>query len=130
MVFDAVKEYIANSGIVPKAVFKADTSVQYDAIFYLGKPEQIEAEQYLVYSFKQNGGSVVKRYTLEILVCAKEAVVSEELKEKVVDLLNFYCRPVKIRRFTKFVLSEAEGINYDPDTGVYFNRLVFDCYYL
>ena len=36
-------------------------------------------------------------------------VVSEELKEKVIDLLNFYCRPVKIRRFTKFVLSEAES---------------------
>lgn len=131
MDFENVRAYIVASGIVPKAKLKADTTKEYDAIFLLNKPDEMDADQYFVYRFRRNGGnSIVNKYIFEIKVCAENALTAIELKDKVAALLDFYCRPVEIEGFIKFRLSDEDGVSYDADTGLYVCTLAFDCNYV
>lgn len=130
MDFENVRSFIVASGIVPKATLKDDPENEIDAIFLYGKPEEIEADQYLVYNFRLNSARIVQNYTFNIKVCSKDLLKAVELKDNVASLLDFYCRPVEIENFIKFRLSSEDGFNYDPDTGYYVGLLSFDCNYV
>ena len=131
MDFENVRAYIVAAGIVPKATLKTDTTKAFDAILLLSKPDEMDADTYLVYRFRRTGGnSVVNKYTFEIKVCSNEALPLIELKDKVAALLDFYCRPVDIEGFTKFRLTDEDGASYDDETGLYTCTLAFECNYV
>ena len=79
MDFDVVRQYLVDSGIVPKCTNKKDHRKKYDAIFLLDKPEEIEADTFLVYRYRLDEGGIVKKYRLEIDIFAKDILLAKAL---------------------------------------------------
>lgn len=127
MDFDVVRQYLVNSGIVPKCTNKKDKKKKYDAIFLIEKPEDIEADTFLVYRYRLDEGGIVKKYRLEIDIFAKDILTGEELKNKIKDCLDFRYRPIEIDEFVKFSLSDEDGFSYMDALEVYKDTLYFKC---
>lgn len=127
MNFDVVRQYIVDSGIVPKAANKKDKHKKYDAIFLLEKPEEIEADTFLCYRYRLDEGGIVKKYRFEIDVYAKDILTGEELKTKIKNLLDFRYRPIEMDEFIKFSLSDEDGFLYMDSLETYKDTLYFKC---
>lgn len=127
MDFDCVREYLVNSGIVPKCTNKKDHRKKYDAIFLLEKPEDIEADTFLVYRFRLDEGGIVKKYRFEIDVYAKDIISGEELKNNIKNCLDFRYRPIEMDDFVKFAISDEDGFTYMDSLEVYKDTLYFKC---
>lgn len=127
MDFDCVRQYLVDSGIVPKATLKTDKKKKFDAIFLLDKPEEIEADTFLCYRWRLDEGGIVKKYRFEIDVYSKDITTGEELKNKIKDCLDFRYRPIEIDEFVKFSLSDEDGFSYMDALEVYKDTLYFKC---
>lgn len=127
MDFDVVRQYLVDSGIVPKCTNKKDHRKKYDAIFLLDKPEEIEADTFLVYRYRLDEGGIVKKYRFEIDVYSKDITTGEELKNKIKDCLDFRYRPIEIDEFVKFSLSDEDGFLYMDALEIYKDTLYFKC---
>lgn len=127
MDFDVVRQYLVNSGIVPKCTNKKDKKKKYDAIFLIEKPEDIEADTFLVYRYRLDEGGIVKKYRLEIDIFAKDILTGEELKNKIKDCLDFRYRPIDMDEFVKFALSDEDGFLYTDSLDAYRDTLYFKC---
>ncbi|MBQ4515417.1 MAG: hypothetical protein II978_01360 [Clostridia bacterium] len=130
MNFNELRDYIVASGFLPEATDKEDSTAKYEAIFLNDKPEELDAEQFLVYTFKLRGGGIVKRYEVKLLVCSASVAAGIELRNKIVEYLNFDGRPCPIAHFVKFALNDEDGFSFDQNTGYYTNALSFECLYL
>lgn len=128
MDFEELRAYIVNADIVPKAKLTADKHKKFDAIFLYNKPKEIEADNFITYSFNElNGGKTVRQFLITIKVCGNDLLSVINLKDSLIELLNFYDRPCEITRYSKLVFSNEGGIFYDTNTDKYIDNLYFEC---
>ncbi len=124
MDFEDLREYLADNIELKGTLNKKEI----DAIFLLYKPQQAEADNFIVYSFYElDGGKTVRHFMLELKLCCADVPTAIALKDSIVNLLDFYNRPCEITRFKKFVFSNEGGIYFDENTGYYVDKLFFDC---
>lgn len=128
MDFEELRAYIANAGILPKAKLATDKRKKFDAIFLCNKPKEIEADNFIVYSFNElNGGKTIRQFLITLKVCGNDITSVINLKDSLIQLLNFYDRPCEITRYSKLVFSNEGGIFYDTNTEKYIDNLYFEC---
>lgn len=128
MNFEELRTYIAESGILPKATLKENKRKKVDAIFLFHKPDEIESDDFVVYSFNElNGNKDLKQYVLTLKIYSKDALNIVANKENLINLLNFYNRPCLIGNISKLVFSNDSGVYFDEKTKCYVNKLFFDC---
>jgi len=128
MDFEKVREYIAKANIVPKAVLKTDKRKKYDAIFFVDKSDELQADDFIIYTFNElDGGKDLRHFTLTLKICCVDPLNIVSLKENLIKLLNFYDRPCDIENIAKLVFSNEGGIYFDENTKCYVNKLFFDC---
>jgi len=128
MLFDVVRQYLVDSGIVPKCTNKKDKKKKYDAIFLIEKPEDIEADTFLIYRWRLDEGGIVKKYRFEIDVFAKDILSGKELKKQIKNTLDFLTRPDDmLDEFIKFALTDEDGFLYNESAGIYKDTLYFRC---
>ena len=102
--------------------------IAFDAIFLFHKPDEIESDDFVVYSFNElNGNKDLKQYVLTLKIYSKDALNIVANKENLINLLNFYNRPCLIGNISKLVFSNDSGVYFDEKTKCYVNKLFFDC---
>lgn len=128
MLFDAVRQYLVDSGIVPKATLKTDKRKKFDAIFLLEKPEEMQADTFLIYRWRLEEGGILNKYRFEIDVYSKDILTGEELKKQIKNKLDFFTRPDEmLDDFVKFALTDEDGFSYLDSEEIYKDTLYFRC---
>ena len=129
MDFSDLRNYIEKSKILPEAALKTDKQKKYDAIFFVDKPEELEADTFVTYHFNEisTNKNHLRTFVVELRVHAKDPLNITPLKENLISLLDFSYRPCDIPNFVKLVYSNDGGIYYDNNTGFYKDKLFFAC---
>lgn len=100
------------------------------AVFLVEKPEIYgdTATNYILIKWHQlNGGEPVKQFNVEISIHSKDIYQCIELKDGLVNLLDYYNRPCDLDGIVKFRLNNEGGIYTDAVEERYVDKLYFDC---
>lgn len=106
------------------------------AVFCVEKPEvygnktgeDFTATNYIVIKWNEiSGGNPVRHYSVEIGIHSTDTYHVLELKDGLIDLLDYYNRPCDLPGICKFRLSNEGGIYKDEIENRYVDKLFFDC---
>lgn len=101
----------------------------YSAVYLVEKPEthDITSNALIIKWNEYNGGQTIRSFAVEIRIMSKDIASVIKIKDALVNLLDFYNRPCEIPKYKKFVLSNEGGIYLDEISGLYVDKLFFDC---
>ena len=135
--FNNVRSYIIDNlaafdGISFTATDKT-TNRNYQSIYLVEKPQshEITSGNALIIKFHElGGGNHVRNYYVEIWIMSKDLSDIVNIKDTLVDILDFYKTPCLIDNINKFRMDSESGITFDDNTQMYVNRIYFDCNFL
>ena len=130
--FNEVRKFlIAHSADFGDITFTAtDGSNNFNAVYLIEKPQnhKITSGNALIIKFNElNGGQAVRQHKIEVWILSKSLSDMVTIKDKIVNLLDFYNRPCEIPQFNKFRFSNEGGIYFDDKIEMYKNKLFFEC---
>ena len=132
--FNEVRNYIIENiavfGDISFTATDKTTNRQYQSIYLVEKPQNhiITSGNALIIKFHElNGGQVVRQHQVEIWILSNDLSNMVTIKDKIVNLLDFYNRPCEITQFNKFRFSNEGGIYFDDSLALYKNKLFFEC---
>ena len=99
-------------------------------IFLQEKPVEVkDVDSYIVYSFREiDGGKAVRHFAVSIIVNAKTVNGIYEIRQNIIDQMDWYYKPCPLKNgYKKFVLSNEGGVYKDDISGYYVDKLFFDC---
>lgn len=99
-------------------------------IFLFEKPSQIDAETYILYSFKEiNGGSGIRDYQLDLRIVGKDKLTLFDIKDNLIELLDNFNKPTKIKDTTVAIrhsrLINGGGLVKNEESGEYYLIVYF-----
>jgi hypothetical protein len=120
MDMDLIREYLAANSIVGENVFLVE------------KPNVKELKDitdYIIYNFKEiDGGSTVRRYQLDIRAVSNDPLKAIEIKDNVIQLLDFYYKSCNIKNDDTVIRScklvNGGGFIKDNDRNTY-NAIIY-----
>ena len=67
-------------------------------IFLFEKPDQIKADNYIIYNFKEiNGGQSIRDYQLDFRIVSKDKLKLFPIKDQLIQILDNFNKPTKIK---------------------------------
>lgn len=132
--FNEVRKYLidnmAEFGNISFTAQDETNGNSFSSIYLIEKPKnhKITSGNALIIKFHElGGGNHVRKYFVEIWLLSKDLTDIVTIKDKLVDLLDFYKAPCQIPNINKFRLDSESGITFDESTQMYVNRIYFDC---
>ena len=108
MDFENLRAYIEKADIVGKN------------IFLINKPKKIKADSYIVYNFREtNGGKTIRDYQIDLRIISPNVLSVIDIKEKLINLLDFYNRPCDIEGIRVMKMLDGGGLALNEETGEY-----------
>lgn len=133
MVFLDLKNYIENhiedfDGLTFTAKDR-NSKRDYTAIYLVEKPKthDITSNAVIIKWNEIDGGSPVRSFAVEIRILSKDIANVLQIKDTLVQMLDFYNRPCEITKYKKFRLSNEGGIYFDDIANLYVDKLFFEC---
>ena len=135
--FNNVREYIIDNlaafGDIQFTATDKTTNRQYQSIYLVEKPQnhEITSGNALIIKFHEmGGGNYVRNYYVEIWISSKNLPDIIQIKDTLVEMLDFYKTPCQIEHINKCRMDSEAGISYDEHTQMYVNRVYFNANFL
>lgn len=135
--FNNVRSYIIDNlaafGDISFTATDKTTNRQYSSIYLIEKPQnhEITSGNALILKFHElGGGNHVRNYYVEIWIMSKDLSDIVNIKDTLVDILDFYKTPCLIDNINKFRMDSESGITFDESINMYCNRIYFNCNFL
>lgn len=135
--FNNVRTYIIDNiaafGDISFTATDKTTNRQYQSIYLIEKPQnhKITSGNALIIKFHElGGGNYVRDYYVEIWILSKDLSDIVNIKDTLVDILDFYKTPCLIDNINKFRMDSESGITFDDNTQMYVNRVYFNANFL
>lgn len=140
LTFNVIREKILN--FIENTEFQAVTKASFNcdrldgeqdtmqAVFLVEKPEIYgnKTTNYIVIKWNElDGGNVVSHFNVEISIHSRDIFHCIEIKDGLVNLLDYYSRPCDLDGIKKFRFSNESGIYKDKIEDRYVDNLFFDC---
>lgn len=130
--FNELRKYIIDNLNIAGVNFTAkdDKKRTYTSVYLVEKPEThiLTSGNGLIIKWNESrGGQTVRLFTVEIRILSKEIADLIQIKDELVNMLDFYNRPCAITEYKKFVLSNESGIYFDDNNDSYIDKLFFEC---
>lgn len=124
-----IESHIADFGGVTFAATDRNSKANHSAVYLVEKPEthDITSNALIIKWNEYNGGQTIRSFAVEICILSKDIASVIQIKDALVNLLDFYNRPCEIPKYKKFVLSNEGGIYFDENNHFYVDKLFFEC---
>ncbi|SFQ22819.1 hypothetical protein [Caldicoprobacter faecalis] len=93
-------------------------------IYLIEKPEQINAENYIIYKYKPLAGGLIKDYQLEFNLIGKDILKLLQLQNRLITLLDDM-QAINLDNIRYIKLLNGGGMIKNPDTSNYHIILYF-----
>lgn len=135
--FNNVRNYIIENiaafGDISFTAMDKTSNRTYSSIYLIEKPQnhEITSGNALIIKFHElGGGNYVRDYYVEIWILSKDLSDIVNIKDTLVDILDFYKTPCLIDNINKFRMDSESGIAFDDNTQMYVNRVYFNANFL
>ena len=135
--FNNVRSYIIDNlaafGDISFVATDKTTNRQYQSIYLIEKPQnhEITSGNAIIIKFHEmGGGNYVRNYYVEIWISSKNLPDIIQIKDTLVEMLDFFKTPCLISNINKFRMDSESGISYDEHTQMYVNRVYFNANFL
>ena len=135
--FNNVRNYIIDNiaafGDIAFTATDETNGNEYTSIYLIEKPQnhKITSGNALIIKFHElGGGNHVRNYYVEVWILSKDLSDIVNIKDTLVDILDFYKTPCLIENINKFRMDSEAGITYDEHTQMYVNRVYFNANFL